>query len=493
MATYVKDNIRIEINGTHVCGYIDGEQATETDIENKTEYIRDLMDNGYDEVFYIFEGHMDALRKKVTRIQNKCKKFGCDFHFEEIGSEIKPVATNELNEDGTPKFENCNFIIVKAHGTAIVNGWEFVASVEHTEAGNIFSKALSDVQIPKKYYASKCYCEHCNTNRTRKDTFIIRNAETGEFKQIGRNCLNDYTHGLSVQTASFFASIKDIFDEEEQRPIGGLAWYERHYETREILQYAAETIRCFGYTKGDADTQSTKGLMGNIIDFEHGNLRYWERKDVEALSFKLKRAGFDHNSSESNKAVDTVLEWIGNQPDEGDYMHNLKVVTSLHYCKAHNFGLLVSVFPAYNRDLEEQDRRRREAEVGKLSQHVGEVGKHIEVEIEKVKCLTSWESCYNGYSTQTTFIWGMTDKNGNVFTWKTSNWLDTDSKYTIKGTVKEHKEYRGVKQTELTRCRVTEHEEEIPHVAAPAGEFADNPTQKSEVDEALDLFFEYAS
>ena len=42
----------------------------------------------------------------------------------------------------------------------------------------------------------------------------------------------------------------------------------------------------------------------------------------------------------------------------------------------------------------------------------------------------------------------------NIFIWKTSKYLDKIEKITsITGTVKEHKEFNGIKQTELTRCK----------------------------------------
>lgn len=43
---------------------------------------------------------------------------------------------------------------------------------------------------------------------------------------------------------------------------------------------------------------------------------------------------------------------------------------------------------------------------------------------------------------------------GNVFVWTTSTYLNTNKEYTVKGTVKEHAEFKGTKQTVLTRCRV---------------------------------------
>ena len=112
--------------------------------------------------FSIYEGYIEALNKKVTRIRNKCAKYGCDFHYEEVGEEFRTV--KNLNGEEVV----ARFVIVEAEGTAIVNGWEMVASVEHTENGNIFSKALTDVEIPEKYRITPPVCEHCNVNRHRK-------------------------------------------------------------------------------------------------------------------------------------------------------------------------------------------------------------------------------------------------------------------------------------------------------------------------------------
>lgn len=31
--------------------------------------------------YKIFEGNLERLEKKLTRIANKCKKYGCDFRY----------------------------------------------------------------------------------------------------------------------------------------------------------------------------------------------------------------------------------------------------------------------------------------------------------------------------------------------------------------------------------------------------------------------------
>ena len=58
------------------------------------------------------------------------------------------------------------------------------------------------------------------------------------------------------------------------------------------------------------------------------------------------------------------------------------------------------------------------------------------------------------------FIYKFADENGNTIVWKTSKCLcdelQQESYYTIKGTVKEQSEYKGDKQTVLTRCKISE-------------------------------------
>ena len=406
--------------------------------------------------YAVYEGHMDALKKKITTIQNKCRKFGCDFSFKEVGEEFREVPSTEKDPlTGKPIKVKCKFILIQAEGTAVINDWEFVASVEHTEAGNLFSKAMTTVEIPVRYRTAPCTCEHCKTNRIRKDTFIIRNSKTGEFKQVGKSCLKDFTGGMSASTATWFASLKDVFEEAEDKPVSGWSWYQRYYDTKEVLQFTAETIRHFGFRKSENHGDSTKDLMERFFDLTHGNTRCWEQSFIDETRDLMTKVGFDPDSQEAVKMTEDALAWINSQEASNDYMHNLKTVCSLHEVNNGRFGLLVSLFPTFNRDLELQDKRRREAEAGKQSKHVGQVGDRITVEVESVKCITSWESCFNGYTTTTTYVWKITGKDGNIFTWKTSKWMNEElPPKTIKGTVKEHKVFRDVNQTELTRCKI---------------------------------------
>lgn len=407
------------------------------------------------ETFAVWEGFMDDLRKKVARIQNKCRKFGCDFIFKEVGEEIREVPSNEEDPiTKKPVMVKCKFILVQAEGTAVINDWEFVAGVEHTPAGNIYSKALTSVEIPIRYRnTDSCTCEHCNTKRIRKNTCIIRNTKTGEFKQVGNSCLNDFTHGMSASMVTWYASLKTIFKDAEEKPVSGWSWYQKYYDTKEFLQFTAETIRHFGYSKSDG-ADSTKSRVQDFFDVRHGNTKYWEAKEIRHIQDMMEYVRFNPDSPEAVKMTEEALAWIADQEATNDYLHNLKVVTSLKETNSSRFGLLVSLFPTYNRELEHQAKKKAEEEAGKKSKHIGKIGDRVEINVQSVKCITSWESNF-GYYPTITYIWKIVDTEGNVFTWKTSKGLDEDNPpKTLKGTVKEHKEFRGVLQTELTRCKV---------------------------------------
>ena len=393
--------------------------------------------------YAVYEGHMEALEKKVAKIQKKCEKYGTEFHFEKVGEEYRE------EEHPMGGMVTVKYIIVEAEGTAQINGWEFIASVEHTPLGNIYNKGMNDVEIPEQYRCTDPFCEHCKINRTRKNTFIVRNTETGEFKQIGRACLKDYTNGMSAESASYMASIKAVFEEETTRPVSfGEGHVSNYYKTEDVLRYMAETIRHFGYVKSDNDSAiptKTRAINYYMAD----NEIYRPYFKPEAFLAEMKSVGFNADSEEAKAMVEGAVNWIKGIEDPGDYEHNMQVAVALEYTKSHRFGLLASIFPAYDRELEKQAKLAEE----RKSEYVGEVGKRIKIDVESRTAVTSWDTMYG-----TTRVWKIVDKNGNIYIWKTSKYIEEETIQII-ATVQGHEEYRGVKQTNVTRCKCIEKED----------------------------------
>jgi hypothetical protein len=112
---------------------------------------------------------------------------------------------------------------------------------------------------------------------------------------------------------------------------------------------------------------------------------------------------------------------------------------------------------------EAAERAQREAEEARIraekaiSQYVGQAGDKVDFKATYIRS-GSWEQkAFRGYGTDTMFCHTFKDEAGNVFTWKTQKGLGMDpgQAVQVKGTVKQHSEYKDEKQTELTRCKIT--------------------------------------
>lgn len=102
----------------------------------------------------------------------------------------------------------------------------------------------------------------------------------------------------------------------------------------------------------------------------------------------------------------------------------------------------------------------------KESDYIGNVGDKITVDVTfKRESSFSYKAQFSYYE-QTMYIYTFIDENNNVLVWKTTGMLgyeDENGRYavykegdklTIKGTIKAHDVYNGVKQTVLTRVKV---------------------------------------
>lgn len=403
--------------------------------------------------YSIPEVNMESLEKKLTRIRNKAEKYSCEFQYKRTGEHFEAVETNDRDENGNPKKEIIHYIDIEVTGTAKVNGWQYAATLEYTDKGNLIS-GVEGLEIPARYYTCEPYCEHCKTRRDRKNSFIVYNPESSEFKQVGRGCLKDFTGGLSAEAVAQFESwIKEC---EEAREIDwGGCWFPAYINTKDFMVAAAEIIRIYGYVKRDTEGQVDTATRTEAAYKVWAGMRLgMAREYMKELYEDAVSRGFDMNRAESIALAETVREWVlGNERDD-NYFHNLKVACAADCAAGRMIGLLVSSFTAHNRELEYQaERREREAkekEAAAKSTWMGEVGDRISFTIADFDTITSWETQWG-----LTVVYKITDTDGHEYTWKTSGWLNEKSiGKTMKGTVKELKEFRGIKQTELTRCKV---------------------------------------
>lgn len=379
-------------------------------------------------IYSIPEANYERLCKKLTRISNKCSKYNCEFHFEELGTEF------------VEQYENGKLLGAEKHykidvsGKAMINDWVFVATLQHMPKGNIV-RVFDSQEVPSWAYTVEPKCDHCKTKHNRKDTYLIRNTKTGEFKQVGKSCLKDFTNGLSAEDVAQLESYMDSVQESCTSTGIGHKYYT---DVNCYLMNVVETVKHFGYI-----SKANAQMTGSATCYR---AYAFMRKD-RFVADEMEKINYNADTQENQDVVVAALEWLNKQEYKFGYMHNLKLACSQMYCETRDLGIIASLIPTYNRAQEKELEKEKTQKTSSNSAWVGEVGERITI-TGNCKCMASWESCFG-----MTFLYKFTTEEGNIFTWKTGKALD-EGTVTIKGTVKTHSEFRGEKQTELTRCKI---------------------------------------
>ena len=347
-----------------------------------------------------------------------------------------------------------------------------------------------------KYYTSDLYCEHCKKNVWRKNVYLVRNTETGEIKQVGKRCLQEYTNGFSAEAvAAYNALFTGMEEEEGWEPSEGGGWFGKveYYDVEEVTRYMSETIRHFGFVpKSDDSKQSTAYRAGDFYDVAHGRRNLFPGREGEKRFDEIKqtmeRVGFNANSPEAVKEAHEAIEWIKAQDDsKSTYIHNLKLVCEMGEIRTYHYGILASLIPTWNKDIVRVAERKAQEAAEKASDHVGKVGERITAEVASTKVVTSWETDYG-----TMWLVKFVTTDGNVLMWRASSLSalpdDFELIKKVTGTVKSHDDFRGVKQTFVNRCKVECRKAPAKPVAEEKQEIQ---PEKNGADLGFEMFFKW--
>lgn len=398
--------------------------------------------------YLIHESNLERLEKKLNTIKNKCNQNQVSFTYNIVGEEFKTAVDESSGKEYTARF-----LVVEVEGSVKHEGWEFAATIDHHEAGNVLRAFKTDVSIPERYWSCGPKCEHCNKIRSRKDTYLLYNAEMQEFKQVGRNCMKEYTRGLDAEQVAFFLQ---FFEEMESGYGYSGSHYETYIELDEVLRYAFECVKHFGYERayddfGDPNVHSTKRRVREYMNVHRG---WYPQKEVQRIEDEMSLVGFNSSSEYAVETSKKAVEWIKTQDGKNEYIHNLKVICSSAYMKSKDFGIAVSLPAAYNRYLKDEEYKAQQADKKETevlnSEFQGEIGQRLTFTLKDAELVTTIESYYG-----TSWLYKMIDENDNVYIWYASSPVKEDVEYTTcTGTVKQHSTYNGVKQTVINRCKL---------------------------------------
>lgn len=314
------------------------------------------------------------------------------------------------------------------------DGWQFVATIQHLpNAGNIIRAISDEFEVPKHYREAHSDCEHCQVKRYRKDTYLVR-SDDETFMQVGSSCIKDFLGGNSpdniVQVANFIAELVSFMDGMSMGYGGG----DINYPIHEFLAQTSAVIREHGWL---AKSKAEEGQIPTSFRVENNFSLDPPKHHVQSVII----------DSDRERGI-AAAEWAESISDEdcdkSDYLYNIRTIARSGLVGRRTMGYAASIMSGYDRYMGELTKPKNP------SQHVGTLKKR-EIFSLILDRHTAFDTMYG-----TSHRYSFHDDNGNVITWKASApaKMVEGKRYGIKGTVKAHSEWKGVNQTEITRCEV---------------------------------------
>ena len=249
---------------------------------------------------------------------------------------------------------------------------------------------------------------------------IVKDELQKKLEKLSKKA-NTYGNHLNWSFSDEFVATRNVYNVD---PVTKTQiWTDEHKVFVVDVTIDSDIIKKDGYVKSD-ENQSTKSRLMHETRCE---------PSAEATAFAQKM------QDELSKIDYSELT---------DFLRNVKTLIDAKYCRMNAFGYLAYAPIAFKNMMKKREQEQSREEAKGLSNYVGNVGERITADVKDVKLVTSWETLYGW-----THLYKFTTTDNNTLVWFASKCIDENLKK-ITGTIKDHSEYDGEKQTILTRCKV---------------------------------------
>lgn len=305
--------------------------------------------------YKIYEANVAGL---VARLENLNKR-GARIGAAPITWNV--VATEDVAVEGKPGMME-RVVVMDVNGeTPKFNGWSFVGTLNHTVEGNVV-RAIPGLEVPVQFRNRRPVCDHCNCDRNRRDTYIVRHDD-GTHKQVGSNCLKDFLgHTDPSKLAAAAELVLGAFDVcAAHTGRGGNAMSVYRIDLPEYLNAVATVVLRDGQfiTRKMANESNGKLIPTSVVAMGLFNsYRFngsWSESAVKLATeargwVTLKYAPHlcDSGSDADFKAA--LLNFVNNRNDSlSDFEHNMLVVASCEAIEPKMAGVAAYIIEAFRR------------------------------------------------------------------------------------------------------------------------------------------------
>ena len=414
------------------------------------------------EIQYIFDGNIDKLATSVEKLNKRAAKLGVPAIQLHIG-ERETIYT--APGAGAPTFSTDpkawgEDTKVQAHERASVSlhgeppklaGWTFAAVVDHLSNGTItrYPRAETEIDLTP-FRGVDATCDHCQTVRNRHETFIVVH-DTGNTQRVGRNCLADFLgHQNPAGLIGHLRLWSKAFEALEGACEAGFGSGTPTLFLAGFLAHVARDMRQHGWlSRGKA--YESRG----VATADSAQNAYWHDGAGLTEAQRVEATPTAEDEARGLKALEWARKLTDLDVEDNDYLYNLRAVCTDDTIRPKRGGLAGSVIVAAERAFEKLAQTQRDA--AKSNDHRGTIGNR---ETDTLTLVGTREiDGYYGVSTLHRFE----DAAGNLLVWFASNprIIPTDDgdkralavgeTATLAFTVKGHDDYKGRKQTKLSR------------------------------------------
>lgn len=373
------------------------------------------------------------LLEKVAKINKKAAK---------LGTELITVGLNGITHqvETQTKVGRLTYTVEEVYvqgNTPVINGWEFVAVIRHITGGNEFHVVPTvegELELADYAFAAK-NCDHCNQNRVRNATYLLRSTEDGTLKQVGSTCLGDFTgyndpHAAARACENIFKMFHTFEGYSRMVPRTTKTFF-----LAEWMAFVAQSLRIDGgwASRATAGPNSTADkAKTRIIEFVKQN------DEIEVPT----PADWDKGAE--------VIEWVRElDPQGNDFLEGVKsAMASDDSLTEQDMGRSAASFIA----MWKAQAEALKAETQATQDYMGVKGDKVTFEATLDRT-----GQYRGdYGLST--IYNFTGTDGNKAVWFSSNdlGLTIGDSYIVTGTIKKQDVDRmsGDKVTAVNRCKV---------------------------------------
>ena len=216
-------------------------------------------------------------------------------------------------------------------------GWQFVAVVDHTTAGNVVRTApqfADDTTLTMELATVAPTCDHCGKTRQRTKTIVVKNEE-GNTKRIGGQCAKTFLGNhvtLSQAMMDYFIMLDRLAQFTDSDEYGTAS---RVFAAIEVMAVANAVIRVYGYTKANEFNAGTKDRVTAVLR---------PSEFTKELAEGVKVVLADYEVSEQ------TVNYLTNLEATSLFESNVKVAVMSGDTRKH-FGLIVWAVEMYRRSL----------------------------------------------------------------------------------------------------------------------------------------------